>query len=309
MPECQLMSKTYNQLEVLPGGARTIGLMELMQKSHGFYMTALTAAMIAEHPLGAAQPMTLITEAENVRVIKTAGSAWVAGDWIYWDEAASAFTNVPAADLYCVGKAQRAAAIAAVLGFVTFQDNLHPIQLGTTALPITIVAGNVFNMHVTSSQTAGNAEPFVVETILTGVGATGGRALFELTSEVVLGGWINSLKGIFRMGASAQVQGLGSAICAELVLPTDGLDRGTLTCLELEMVCAGTGPAAHATSLIFAEVSGAQKAEFNTNGFFLDFVGEVEGSGALWDTDETGDTPTGGLRCRVNGAIRHLSYI
>jgi len=305
MPEIELMSKSYKQIQIVPGAARALYEMDLEQKSHGFYMTAFTAAMLA---LG--ESATFITEAEITKVTKTAGQTWIAGDWIYWDEAASSFTNIPASDLFCIGKAQKAAQNAATSGFVALQDNYHPIQLGTTALPVTIVAGRVVDIHVTSSQAGGgNTEPFVVETILTGATATGGRALFKVSSEVNLGGWINALKGILDLGVAGQVQGLGSGFCAELVMPSGGLDRGTLTVLELELVAAGTGPAAHPTSLIYAEITGAQRAEFNTNGYFLNFHGEAEGSGALFDTDITGDTPTGGLRILVNNVVRHISYI
>lgn len=302
--EAEITSKTYEEFQVLPGAARVVGEMELMQKVHGFYFTAFTAAMISAGETQA----TLISEG-TVKVTKASGSAWVTGDWVYWDEANSNFTNVPASDRFCVGKAQIAAGNTATVGYIVMQDNYHPIQLGTTAVPISIAAGRVFDIHVTSSQAGGgNTEPFVLETILTGAGATGGRALFKVSSEVNLGGWINALKGILDLGAAGQVQGLGSGIVAELVLPTGGLDRGTLTCLELELVAAGAMNG-HPTSLIYAQITGAEAAAFNTGGYFLDFVGEAEGSGALFDTDETGDTPTGGIRIRVNGAVRHISYI
>ena len=300
--ECEVTSKTYHQLEVVPSGATVVGEVELFNQTHGFYMTAFTAAMLALN-----ESATLITEAENVKVTKASGQTWVSGQWVYWDEGSSNFTIIPASDRFCVGKVQRAAVNGAVIGFIQMQDNYHPMQIGTTAVPKTIVAGRVVDIHVTSSQNSGgNAEPFVVETILTGAGATGGRALFKVSSEVNLGGWINALKGILELGTDGQVQGLGSGICAELVLPSGGLDRGTLTCLELEMVAAGALNG-HPTSLVYAQVSGAESAGFGTAGYFLDYVGPVEASGGLFDTDKSA-ADTGGLRIRVNGNIRYLVY-
>jgi len=294
------MSKTYNQLEVLPGGARTIGLMELMQKSHGFYMTALTAAMIAEHPLGAAQPMTLITEAENVRVIKTAGSAWVAGDWIYWDEAASAFTNIPAADLYCVGKAQRAAAIAAVLGFVTFQDNYHPVRLGTSTVPVILTAAQKqVDIHSTSAIVE-NVEPFVVSTVLTGAGATGGRARFNLATEVALGGWANALKAQFEMGTAGRVTGLGSAFCAELGMPATAPPGGNYVAHEMEIrMPSGAGLGA-GTGYMYANVQGDDKATFAAGGYFCILDNAGDSNTGLFYVNTKTDTDAY-LRWRING--------
>ncbi len=305
MPECQLMSKTYNQLEVLPGAERTIGLMELREKSHGFYMTALTTAMIAEHPLGAAQPMTLITEAESVRVIKAAGSAWVAGDWIYWNEAGDEFTNVPAADLYCIGKANRAATNGAVHGFMNFHDTYHPVRLGTSTVPVVLVAAQKqVDIHSTSAIVE-NVEPFVVSTVLTGAGATGGRARFNLATEVALGGWANALKAQIEFGTAGRVTGLGSAFCAELGMPATAPPGGHYTALEAEIrMPSGAGVGA-GLSYMYCNVQGDDKATFQTDGYFAIIHNAGDNAAGFWYATNNGTTD-GWLRIRVEAVDYYI---
>ncbi|GAH04022.1 unnamed protein product, partial [marine sediment metagenome] len=121
--ECEVTSKTYNQIEVVPGATRLAGAVELFQKTHGFYMTALTTEMVAEqHPLGINQPMTLITEAENVKVTKNAGETWIAGDAVYWIAGLKHFSIVPGSTGVLMGKVQRAAGDSVEIGFVQMKD-------------------------------------------------------------------------------------------------------------------------------------------------------------------------------------------
>ena len=63
--ECEVMSKTYKQIQVVPGAAKVIGEVELNQKVHGFYISAFTTAMLALN-----ENATLISEAEIVKVVK-----------------------------------------------------------------------------------------------------------------------------------------------------------------------------------------------------------------------------------------------
>jgi len=304
--ECEVTAKTYEQLEVTPGAVRVAGDMELNQQTLGFYMDALTTAMIAEHAMGAAQPMTLITGAERVKVTKAAGQTWTAGQWIYWDSGAQNFTNIPASDLLCVGKAQRDAGNAAVIGFIVLQDNYHPIQLGTSLNPIALATGRVFDIHVTHSG-AGNVEPFVLETILSTLGATGGRALFKLSTEIQLGGWANALKAQIDFGATGHVLGLGSAFCAELVLPTTPpiAGMGNYVPLEAEIVAPAGCSVASGVSFISCGLAGLGSGAVDDDGFLMDInVGAIE-NGHIFN-EHGDDAATGGLRIRVNGATNWL---
>jgi len=283
MPEVELTSGMHRRILTVPGAARLTGEVELSQTVHGFYPTALTATMLTEHPLGVAQPATLISEAECVDVTKKAGEVWIAGDWIYWHEATSNFSNIPAADLYCVGKAQRAAVNAAVRGYVAWQDNYHPVRLGTAAVPVTIIAATQpIAMHTTCSVVA-NIEPMLISTVLTGIGATGGRARFNLATEVALGGWANALKAQFELGATGEVAGLGSAFCAEMTLPTTPA-MGNYAPLEVELnVPAGAGMGTK-TKFIHFSTQGANVAAMDTGGYLFSLNGLTVGAAKLFDT-------------------------
>jgi len=272
--ECEVTSKTYNQIQVLPGAARVIGEMELKQKTHGFYISAFTTAMIAAGETQA----TLITEADSVKVTKAGGSAWVAGDWIFWNETSSNFTNVPTSDLFCVGKAAIAAGNAAVIGFIQMQDHYHPIQLGTAQLPVTVVAGQkLVDIHALSSVVE-NVELFKVLTTLSGPGATGGRALFQLSTEVALGGWANALKGITDFGSAGSIVGLASGVCAELVMPATAPAAGNYVALEAEIVMPQNTGCGAGMAYMYCNVQGLGKATFQSNGFFaiIDNAGDTD---------------------------------
>jgi len=300
--ECEVMSKTYEQMLVVPAGARVIGEVEIFEQTHGFYISAFTTAMLALN-----ESATLITQAEIVKVTKAAGQAWDVGEWIYWDEASSNFTSIPASDRFCVGKAQKAALIGDISGFVMFQDNYHPIQLGTTALPITLEAGQkVVDIH-TSSAIVENVEAFRMEMILSGVGATGGRALFQLSTEVQLGGWANALKAIIDFGDTGHVLGLASAFCGELVLPETPpiAGMGNYVCLEAEIVApAGCGPGS-GVSFISCGLAGLGSAAVDDNGFLIDInVGATDNAHIF--SEDAGDTATGALRIRVNGVSQWI---
>ncbi len=278
MAEAELTARSYEQLEVTPGGARVVGQMELFQQTHGFYLTAFTAAMITEGETLA----TAITHGETVKVTKAAGSAWVAGAWIYWNESGDEFTDVPASDRFCVGKAQRAATSAAVVGFITFQDNMHPIQLGTTAAPIALAAGRVVDIHVTHSE-VGNVEPFVLETIMTGVGATGARAKFQVKTNVVLGGWANALKGIMDFQTNGAVSGLGSAVVAELTLPGSSPAGGNYAPLEVELNVPASAGLGTKTSFIHLSAQGTDVSTFQTSGYLMSINGVATQTGGVFE--------------------------
>ncbi len=295
--ECEVMSKTYEQMLVVPAAARVIGEMELYAKTHGFYISAFTAAMLA---LG--DSATLITSAESVKVTKAAGSAWLVGDWIYWDEGNSNFTDIAASDRYCVGKAQKAASNGAVIGFVMFQDNFHPIQLGTTAVPIlfTLAGEKVFDAHVTSSLVGSNVEPFTLETILTGIGAVGGRAKFTLSTEVALGDWANALKAEINFGVAGTVNGIGSAFCAELIMPETPPVPGHYAALEAEIVMPSGAGCGVKTAYVFCNVGGADKATFAADGYFAIIQNAGDSNVGLFyvNTDTMVDAY---LRWQING--------
>ncbi len=102
------------------------------------------------------------------------------------------------------------------------------VTLGTSSVPLIYTAGSpVFNMYTTCASTGStNAEPFYVKSTMTGATCVGGRARFHLYTNVALGGWSNALKAYAEYGAAGKTTGLGSALCAEMVLSA-GTSSGT----------------------------------------------------------------------------------
>ncbi|GAF85358.1 unnamed protein product [marine sediment metagenome] len=312
--ECEVMSKTYEQIQIDPQVARVVGEMELSGKTYGFHLTELTAAML-DPLLGGllARDVTLITEAECVKVNKATTAAWVAGDPIFWIEGSSHFTNVDDGAGYLVGKAAKDADQGDDVGYMVMHD-YYPVQrglqIGTSGEPYKMTAAlpdPIVSLHTISDMVAvdGNVVPFLVDTVLTGIGATGGRAEFKLSTDVKLGGWANALKAIFDCKATGQVSGLASAFCAEMVQPTGGITHGTYCSLELQL-STESGIPSHKTSLIYANVGGNAKAQFDSAGALLDLHCESIGAAAFVNTNI--NAVAGGIRIFINNATKWLCY-
>jgi hypothetical protein len=169
------------------------------------------------------------------------------------------------------------------------------------------ISGDVITWNQTSSSTSGSTsvEPFVLNTTMTGVGGVGGRARFELDTNVALGDWANALKAQTEFGASGSVTGLGSAFVAELTLSA-GTTSGTYAPLELELNL-GTGAATGTrTSFVYGSVNGASAGVFNNQGYILNLQGLVAGETRAFRNGLTAATvnaaTTAALRVRIGGA-------
>ena len=70
----------------------------------------------------------------------------------------------------------------------------------------------------TNTATSGTFQPLVVSTTMSGAGADGGRANFNMNTNVALGSFSNALKADVTYGASGRTTGLGSSFVAEMTL-------------------------------------------------------------------------------------------
>lgn len=138
----------------------------------------------------------------------------------------------------------------------------------------------------TTAATGGSVRPVHMVSTLTGAGAVGGRAEFEMTSNVALGGWANALKGYFNMGDSCTVSGLGSAVLAEMKLPGASLGGvGSYGVLELELVTQAsglTGGAPVAFQWMQVSGDGTATADWEDNGYVMILKGLTEGTGNIF---------------------------
>jgi hypothetical protein len=166
------------------------------------------------------------------------------------------------------------------------------------------ISGDVVTWNQTSSSTSGSTsvEPFVLNTTMTGVGGVGGRARFELDTNVALGGWANALKAQTEFGASGRVTGLGSAFVAELTLSA-GTTSGTYAPLELELNLGAGASTGTLTSLVYGSVNGVGAAAFDTAGYILDIQGLTAGAAKAFRTGLTAATvnaaTTAALRVKI----------
>lgn len=310
--ECEVMSKTYKEIRVIPAALRASGAMEAhgtFSETLGFYITDSLRTAAGVHIPN--KEATLIINGEIITVKKKSAEIWVAGDAIFWLSGTTEFTNVNDGSGLLVGKAKIAAASGNATGDIVFKD-YYPVQrgmqIGTVGIPYKITdtfPDPIISLYAKSSVLV-NIEAFKVHTVLEGVSAIGDPALFKVSTEVALGGWVDALKAFLDFGVAGSVGGLASAFCAEITTPSGGMSRGTYAALELEFNAEGSGIPSNKHSVIYASIQGAAKAEFDSDGYFLDLHCEAEGSGALCDTDKT--TGFLGARCLVNNVERWLLF-
>lgn len=161
---------------------------------------------------------------------------------------------------------------------------------------------------VSSASTSGSSsvEPFVLATTMTGIGGVGGRARFQLNTNVALGGWANALKGITVFGATGRVTGLGSAVLAEMTLSA-GTTSGTYAPLEIELNLGAGAKTGTQTSLIHASVQGDAASEFDTNGFAISIMGVTPNSGKVFQASaKAAICSTHALRVNIAGTAYFL---
>jgi hypothetical protein len=154
-------------------------------------------------------------------------------------------------------------------------DNGFEGSLVITTAPNTITT--------TNTATSGTYQPLVVSTTMSGAGANGGRAKFDMTTNVALGSFSNALKAEVTYGAAGRTTGLGSAFVAEMTLSA-GTSSGTYAPVEIELNAATGDSTGTATSLIYASVNGTgADSVVNANATLISLQGLTAGSAG--DTD------------------------
>lgn len=175
------------------------------------------------------------------------------------------------------------------------------LDIGSSGSPISYTAGDpVSNFYSTSSSTSGStsAQPFLCDSVMTGAGGVGGRAMFSLATNVALGGWSNALKGQMTYGSSGKTTGLGSAILAEMSLSAGTVD-GTYCCSELELNMGSGASTGTQSTFQLMSVNGADAATFDTNGGVFAVNGLTKGSGKAFQ--DNNNSASQGLKIFVDG--------
>lgn len=185
--------------------------------------------------------------------------------------------------------------VASDNGFIgAFAGTLQIVESGNT-------------ITTTNTATSGTYQPLVVSTTMSGAGADGGRAKFDMTTNVALGSFSNALKAEVTYGASGRTTGLGSAFVAEMTLSA-GTSAGTYAPVEIELNAGSGASTGTATSLIYASVNGAGAATVDTNGYLLNLAGvtvagaKLAATGTITNVNEI----THGLRVKIAGSDYYL---
>lgn len=192
------------------------------------------------------------------------------------------------------------------------------LQIGTSTSAVTVTQTSTANvpvieMYTTSSSTSASisVEPIYMKSTMTGAAGVGGRARFHLYTNVALGGWSNALKAYAEYGASGRTAGLGSALCAELVMSA-GTSSGTYAPLESEISFGTTGVTGTATSFLYMNTAGTNRTNFDTSGYLFELGAGLSPASGKMIYDNTGTDPTnsnGSLRFRLpSGASAYLMY-
>ena len=160
------------------------------------------------------------------------------------------------------------------------------LAIGTSRARLTHTQGTPqFSQYTTaaSTHTSNSVQPFIVDTVMTGVGGVGGRAFFQLTTNVALGAWANALKAQIDRQTNGRATGLMSVAVLEMIMPASAIGSGTTAMLELEIVCPASFVAdGSAWSAINITTSGATKTEFDDHGVLFDISGVASTAGGFW---------------------------
>jgi hypothetical protein len=177
----------------------------------------------------------------------------------------------------------------------------------TTSMDLgTSTTQRAIDVYTTSSSTNGSTsiKPIFMKSTMTGAGGVGGRAEFQLYTNVALGGWSNALKGYTEYGASGKTTGLGSAICAELKLSA-GTSAGTYAPLEVELVLPAGSSTGTATAFMYLAASGDNVAAMDTSGYLFKLDGLTVNSGKLFQVNTAG-AATHALRVLIGSTPYYL---
>ncbi len=279
MAECELTSKTYEEIRVVPGGTKVMGDIELFGSTYGFFLDTFNAAEYA-----AGESATLIRKAENVKVTKIAGVVWVAGDPIFWLSASENFTNVDNGSGVKVGVAYQAAENADIVGYINFSDHFdlsRGLHIGTNAVPYIMAASDpIFELYTTSPVESGTIRSAIINLVPTGVaGAMILEALYvNITSGVRTGSWANAIVGRIDFGALGDAAGgMAASIVGEMNLPGKTTPGGALYCFDAEMNARVSATVAPGHTVAFMKMGlwgdSTAKTSFITNGYFMDIQG------------------------------------
>jgi hypothetical protein len=182
-------------------------------------------------------------------------------------------------------------------GAITVEEGAALNIAGTTAVTKTSASTNG----------SSSVESMVVSTTMTGAGGVGGRARFQLDTNVALGGWANALKAQTDFGAAGAVTGLGSALVAEMTLSPGTEAGGTYGVLELELNAPADSGGSN-VAFIYASMQGADDDALDDAVSVLSLNGVTAGAGSVFNTFSPIEDAQvqARLKIKVNGDVWYI---
>lgn len=181
---------------------------------------------------------------------------------------------------------------------------LSKLTLGVSGTVLTLTAGTpLFQVMSTNNSTGTEAVQSYFESTYTGIGGIGQCLKAYLATNVAGGSYLTALYGVLDLKTAGGVTGLGSAVCAEVILPGGAAGIGTIGVLEIELGCSASWASSQAVNLIWAQAYGNATAIglFNHSGNFMHLVGlGAADTGHIFHTVASG-TGTHGLRIMIDG--------
>jgi hypothetical protein len=176
------------------------------------------------------------------------------------------------------------------------------LQLGTSGSKMNLAAqpDHAIDINTTSPSVdaANSVRPIHMISEMTGIGGVGGRAEFEMTTNVALGGWSNAVKAFANYQASGKTTGLGSAMLAELTLSA-GTSDGNYAPMECEINIPSGASLGTKTKFMHLSVQGADVTNMDDSGYLFSLNGLTIGSSKMIQANT--DQPTHAIRIDVDG--------
>lgn len=145
----------------------------------------------------------------------------------------------------------------------------------TTAMTLSAATSRAITVYTTFGATTSGVVASYIESAMTGIGGSGVASEVYLKTNVILGTYVAAIYGVLDLQTVGGVTGVGSAICAELVMPGSASTAfGTFGALKLDIVCpANWALTQTAVSFIRARASGTTVAAWVTGGYLFDLAG------------------------------------
>lgn len=200
--------------------------------------------------------------------------------------------------------------LADTLKWISFGNGL--IKAGSNALPLTLRNNtNAVLIGVTSALTSGTQDVFKIDYTNTAARSSGYVKGIRCTmnSNVKTPGSFNAIKGIIDYKTSGAAHGDAACLSSELIPPNSSLARGSLTCVEAQVVPGASASWGSAGPLSFmrCKLSGTA-TQWDIRGYFIDFQGLAAGSNKMIDSDGGDLASEGGIRCLMGTTPIWLLY-